>query len=149
MGPSLTCLTLPPAASLSKAGDAVATLKGHTGITRAVALATDGTLVVSGAEDGTVRFWDPRQISDSDSNQTIRSITDLPDVRTQPLAPSTATLLRAAPLDAAVSRRMSGIGDLMESMSSSSSASLPPLGTRPKHASGYHGGQGGAELHGA
>jgi WD40 repeat protein len=35
-------------------------LTGHTGAVGAMAFAPDGTMLATGADDGTVRLWDPR-----------------------------------------------------------------------------------------
>src|SRR6516165_7674839 len=40
------------------AGEAVATLKGHTAFVRAVALSPDGKRVLTGSWDNTARLWD-------------------------------------------------------------------------------------------
>src|SRR5438132_129066 len=39
-------------------GRLIATLAGHSGLIRAVALTLDGRLLASGSTDGTLRFWD-------------------------------------------------------------------------------------------
>ncbi len=38
-------------------GRSLATLHGHTGVVRGVALSADGRLLASGSWDGTVRLW--------------------------------------------------------------------------------------------
>ena len=41
-------------------GQLLATLRGHTGTVRSVALSADGSLLASGGTDGTVRLWETR-----------------------------------------------------------------------------------------
>ena len=42
----------------TRTGRPLATLHGHTGRDRAVALTADGRLLASGSEDGTVKLWE-------------------------------------------------------------------------------------------
>jgi WD40 repeat protein len=50
-------------------GRELATLQGHTGVVRGVALSSDGRLLASGSWDGTVRLW---QTSSGASLRTLR-----------------------------------------------------------------------------
>ena len=49
----------------SPKGNAVARLEGHTSLARAVAMSESGSVVVSGSDDCTVRFWDLSRSSSS------------------------------------------------------------------------------------
>jgi WD40 repeat protein len=41
-----------------RSGEALAVLRGHTDVVRSVAVTSDGSLAVSGSDDGSVRLWD-------------------------------------------------------------------------------------------
>ncbi|MBV9168753.1 MAG: hypothetical protein JOZ81_01550, partial [Chloroflexi bacterium] len=65
----------------------VATLQGHAGVVRGVALSADGLLLATASEDGTVRLWEPGHIGDAaERGQPAEHASPAPRGVWQPLA---------------------------------------------------------------